>query len=492
MIAPPAEHPAAPGDPDRIDTLVLAEQVRALFDRNVVAQATVVLNSLVVVLVLWSHSSPARLLPWLGAVWAVAAARFALGRSYRCSEPAPEDAARWGRRFTLGAALNGIGWGAAALLLPSGAPPADGIFVAFVVAGMAAGGALSNASHQPAFVAFTAPAIVPLAASFVAAGGRLQLAMALMLAVFAGAVTAISRSGGKALITATRLRFQNAELASRLAASAADLERRVLERTAQLEAAVSREREAEQQLVSSIRLAGLGSLAAVVAHEVNSPLAYVGSNLTFVREELGREEADPELQATMRTALDDAAVGLARVKSIVRHLNDASRVELRAGLERVDLHAALDLALAIAARDVRGRATVVREYGAVPPVTAGHVHLVQVFLNLLLNATESIPEGRPADHRVRITTRPHPSTGQVVVEVSDSGCGISPGDLERIWEPFFTTKPPGRGSGLGLSICRDILARFGGRVTATSAAGVGSTFTVWLNAAPAETSARAG
>jgi signal transduction histidine kinase len=333
------------------------------------------------------------------------------------------------------------------------------------------------------------PALLPVTASFVAQGGRLQLAMAFMLAVFAGAVTAISRSGGRALVQETRLRLLNADLATRLAASAAQLERRVADRTAQLEAAVSREREAERQLVSSIRLASLGTLAAVVAHEVNSPLAYVGSNLGFVRQELGREGADPELHAAMLTALDDAAVGLGRVKNIVRHLNDASRVELRAGVEPVDLHAALDFSIGIAAPELRARAALVRAYGPVPPVTAGHVHLVQVFLNLLLNATEAIPPGRPAEHRVQVTTRHEASSGAVLVEVTDTGCGIPAAHLPRIWEPFFTTKPPGQGNGLGLSICRDILARFGGRIDVRSTDGGGSTFTIWLSAAaPGEAS----
>ncbi len=423
---------AAPADSARIESLVRAERIRALYERNAVAQATVLLNSLVIVLVIWDRSTPHRLLSWLAAIWLVAAVRLSAAVLYHRSRREPDEAVRWGRIFTVGAALNGIGWGLCPLLLSGSPPIAQLIFLAFVLAGMTAGGALSNASHQPAFLAFTIPALLPVTILFLSGGGRLQLGMAVMLAVFGSAVTAISRSGGRALSEATRLRFRNADLAERLATSAAELERRVLERTSELEASVSREREAERQLASSVRLASLGTLAAAVAHEVNSPLACVSSNLAFIQHELTAEKTPREAPAAMLAALDDAATGLAQVKDIVRSLNDASRVELRAGVEPVDLHAALDFSITVADREIRTRAALVREYGDVPPVMASHIHLVQVFLNLLLNATESIPDGNPAAHRIRVATRAEPSTGHVVVEIEDTGRGIPGSQLERI------------------------------------------------------------
>jgi signal transduction histidine kinase len=483
MTEPPPRSPSLPDDAPDVDALVDAEQVRALFERNTVAQATVILNSLLVVVVLWGRASPVRILAWLGVVWLLAGARLAFGRAYARTRPGPRELIPWRRRFTVGAALNGVAWGLTPLLLGGAALESDLLFLAFVNGGMAAGSSLSNASHQPAFVAFSLPALLPVSAALVVAGGRLHLGMAAMLAIYAAAVTAISRAGGRALVEATRLRFRNAQLADRLAASAADLERRVAQRTGELQAAVSREREVERQLTNSIRLASLGTLAASVAHEVNSPLACVSSNLAFVREELEREVGDPELRAAVRSALEDASAGLDRVKTIVRHLNDASRVELRADLGPVDVHAALEFSIAIAEGDLRSRAALVREYGEVPPVTAGHMHLIQVFLNLLLNASEAIPAGRPADHRICVTTRHEAASGQVVVEVADTGCGIPAAQLDRIWEPSFAARP-GPGSGLGLAMCRDLLARCGGRIGVRSVEGAGSTFTVWLRPAP--------
>ncbi len=467
----------------RIESLVRAERVRALYDRNAVAQATVLLNSAVVVVVFWGHSTPNRLLSWLAMLWLVAVARLAAGARYRRSERGPAEAIHWGRIFTVGAAVNGIGWGVAPLLFREGAPLTHLLFLAFVLGGMTAGGALSNASHQPAFLAFTVPAVLPMTGLLASAGGRLQLGMAIMLAVFGVAVSAISRSGGKALAEAARLRFRNAHLAERLSTFAAELEQRVLDRTSQLEASVSREREAERQLANSARLASLGTLAAGVAHEVSNPLTYVRSNLNFVREELARESPDPEARAAMLDALADAATGVERASSIVRHLNDASRLELRAGAEQVDLHAALDFCIGIVSREIQSRATLVREYGDVPAVMGGHMHLVQVFMNLLLNASEAISEGNAAAHSIRVSTRREPGSAEVIVEVTDTGRGIPDSSLDRIWEPFFTTKPLGYGSGLGLSICRNIVAGFGGRIAVRSRQGAGSTFTVWLKAA---------
>jgi two-component system, NtrC family, sensor kinase len=302
--------------------------------------------------------------------------------------------------------------------------------------------------------------------------------MAVMLAVFAGAVSAISRSGGKALAESARLRVRNAGLAQRLSILAGELEQRVLERTAQLEASMSRERDAVRQLANSARLANLGTLAAGVAHEVNNPLTYVTSSLSFVREELAREAMDPEGRAAVLEALDDAATGVEKVRSIVRQLNDASRLDLRVGAEPIDLHPVLDFCVAIVAREIQARASLVREYGEVPRVRGDHTHLVQLFLNVLLNATEAISEGSPAQNSIRVSTRTELPSGEVVVEVEDSGRGIAEANLERIWKPFFTTKPLGHG--FGLSICRTIVTGMGGRIAVRTREGAGTTFTVWL------------
>jgi signal transduction histidine kinase len=186
----------------------------------------------------------------------------------------------------------------------------------------------------------------------------------------------------------------------------------------------------------------------------------------------------------MLEALADAADGVERVGGIVRHLTDLSRVDSGVEVAPVDLHAVLDACAAMTRGQLERRATLVREFGEVPEVLGERSQLIQVFLNLLLNAAQAIPEGNPSGHTVRLATRPDGEVG-VVVEVVDSGCGIPAAVLDRIWDPFFTTKPLGEGTGLGLTICRKIVARLGGRVSVRSREGAGSTFGVWLKAAPA-------
>jgi signal transduction histidine kinase len=466
-----------------VDALVRTESVRALFDRNAIAQATVFLNSAIVVVVLWGHAAPERLLAWAGVLWLVAAGRLALGAAFHRSTPPPDEADRWALWFTVGAAVNGVIWGAAPLLVGAGLPLAHLIFLAFVLGGMASGAALSNASRQEAFLAFAVPALLPILLLLLSGGDRLRVGMGVLLAIFGLAVSAISRSGGRALEEAARLRFANAELASGLAALNSELEVRVAERTAQLAAAAARELETERQVASAARLAMLGTLAGGVAHEINNPLTYLRSNLGYVRVELARLVGEPSAREALDEALGDAAEGVERVRGIVAHLMALSRVERPGEAHTVDLHAALDLCADMVRPEAQPKARLRRDYGTIPPVLGGRTRLVQVFLNLLLNAVHAVPEGDPVRHEVRITTRFEPDEARVVVEVSDTGCGIPEASLPRIWEPFFTTKPVDQGIGLGLSICRSLLGALGGRIAVRSREGAGSTFTVWLRAA---------
>jgi signal transduction histidine kinase len=123
----------------------------------------------------------------------------------------------------------------------------------------------------------------------------------------------------------------------------------------------------------------------------------------------------------------------------------------------------------------------VRDLQPVPMVKANESRLGQVFLNLLLNAAQAIPDGAAAEHEIRIRTRTD-GLGRVLVEVSDTGRGIPEELRARIFDPFFTTKPPGQGTGLGLAIAQGIAADHGGRIEVISRLGKGSIFRVVLPA----------
>ncbi|MGE6762793.1 ATP-binding protein [Corallococcus interemptor] len=240
---------------------------------------------------------------------------------------------------------------------------------------------------------------------------------------------------------------------------------------------------ARERLVQSEKLAMAGQLAAGVGHEINNPLSYVSGNLQFAVEQLTpltRNPGLPGLQDALGEALDalrEAREGAERIRVIVRDLQTFARAdELRLG--PVDVHAALEFGLSMAMTHLRSRAQVERHFGQVPPALAHEARLGQVFLHLLINAAHAIPVGAFDRHRVTVTTRREGAW--VLVEVSDTGLGMTPEVLQRAFEPFFTTRPVGEGSGLGLSICLGLVRSMHGELTATSIPGLGSTFQVRL------------
>jgi two-component system cell cycle sensor histidine kinase/response regulator CckA len=231
-----------------------------------------------------------------------------------------------------------------------------------------------------------------------------------------------------------------------------------------------------EQAAISDRLASIGALAAGVAHEINNPLAYVRLSLEMAsRQAAAREGSD------LHTSLQLAREGTERVINIVRDLKTLSRVRDEAS-EPVDLPALLDSTFALAERTVTAKARVVKSYAPTPLALGTRGKLGQVFINLLSNAADAVPEGAPSDHVIHVTTRTD-SSGRAVVEISDTGCGIAPDIAHRVFDPFFTTKPAGVGTGLGLAMCHRIVTELGGEIAFESTQGT-TTFRVTLPPAP--------
>ncbi|MGZ3451709.1 MAG: PAS domain S-box protein [Polyangiales bacterium] len=237
-------------------------------------------------------------------------------------------------------------------------------------------------------------------------------------------------------------------------------------------------KEMESRLVTADRLASLGRLAASVGHEINNPLAYVLGSVELLRRSLSRTTLPDDLRMEISTRVDAIEDGAARVRDIVRDLKTLSRdgAEVRAP---VDVNRILEVCANMADHEIRHRATLVREYGAGVIAHANEGRLSQVFLNLLLNAAQAVPEGEePERHEVRVVSRME--EGRVVVEVHDTGEGIPEELADRIFEPFFTTKSPGKGTGLGLSICHHIVTALGGTITSERRVPTGTCFRVTL------------
>lgn len=256
---------------------------------------------------------------------------------------------------------------------------------------------------------------------------------------------------------------------------------------------VTEERDRELRRLQSEKLASIGMLAAGVAHEINNPASFVLANVDALAGSLRKlDEAlrTHNVYATngalanqlfdAMTIVQESKEGMARIHRIARDLHSFSRVDDDA-TALSDVNAAVDSALTMLRSELRYRATVERSLRATHLVRASAARLGQVFLNLLVNAAHALADLHP--RRNRLYVRSHDEGNDVVVEIEDNGPGIPPAIMPRIFESFFTTKPPEIGTGLGLPISLDIVRRAGGDLTAESEPGRGAIFRVRLPAA---------
>jgi PAS domain S-box-containing protein len=264
---------------------------------------------------------------------------------------------------------------------------------------------------------------------------------------------------------------------------------------------ITERKQMQSRMLRADRMASVGTLAAGLAHEINNPLAYIISNLDFLVAECprirkarapetdshahaaGGSPAEEDLAARMEEieeTLQETREGVERVRRIVGDLKTFSR-DGGEPLGSVDVRRVLESSMNLAQSEIAGRARLVKDLQAVPLVEASESRLGQVFLNLLLNAAQALPDGRAEENTIRVATRTG-DAGQAIIEIRDSGTGIAPEILDRIFEPFFTTKPAGIGTGLGLSICQNIVTAFGGEITVESEPGRHSLFRVSIPA----------
>ena len=239
---------------------------------------------------------------------------------------------------------------------------------------------------------------------------------------------------------------------------------------------VSDKRQTEARLMVSDRMVAVGMLASGVAHEINNPLTAIATNLELAQAELAR--LGPDASADLSEMLSDAYQAAGRVQAIVRDLKIFSRAEEERS-RPTDLHEVLETTVRLAWNEIRHRARLVRDYQPVGMVAGNEARLGQVFLNLILNAAQAIPEGNAAQNEIRLQLRPA-GPGQVEVRVEDTGTGMAPEVQRRLFTPFFTTKPVGVGTGLGLTICRRIIESHHGEITIESEPGRGTSVRVVL------------
>ncbi|MDF1563154.1 MAG: ATP-binding protein [Deltaproteobacteria bacterium] len=238
---------------------------------------------------------------------------------------------------------------------------------------------------------------------------------------------------------------------------------------------VSEEEAMRARLMSADRQIAAGTLAAGLVRQIDEPLAEIGRQLV---ESLEQQDAG---QPDCRSLLGEVYDRVAQVRGVVADLELASRIPEADRFEPQQLSELLAASLRLTRPLIEERARLEVDVRRLPPVVAGPGRLPQVFVNLLKNAAEAIPEGRPEEHRVRLLA--FEEEGEAVIIVEDTGEGIEPQELKRIFDPFFTTRAAPGGTGLGLFICQRIVSGCGGEIEVRSRPGEGTRFTVRLPAA---------
>jgi PAS domain S-box-containing protein len=297
-----------------------------------------------------------------------------------------------------------------------------------------------------------------------------------------------------------------------------ELEMRVRDRTKQLEsantelqlttehldAAYQKLKSAQSQILQQEKMASIGQLAAGVAHEINNPMAFIISNLSSLRKYSEKVTGFIELQSgaihklsvfdetlqitgelekqkkvvklhyvleDMGHLIDESLEGAERVRKIVQDLKSFSRLD-EAEFKVADINQGLESTINMVSNEIKYKATLNRQFGTIPQTACNLGQLNQVFMNILVNASHAIE----AQGEIAVSTTCDDS--QIYITISDTGAGIPPDKLTRIFEPFYTTKEVGKGTGLGLSIAYDIIKKHNGEIRVESEVGKGTVFTI--------------
>lgn len=303
---------------------------------------------------------------------------------------------------------------------------------------------------------------------------RFKMASTLHLEAVAEDFESLKREHARLLESEARYRKLAEELETRVKAQVVELQER------------------QQMLYQAEKLASVGQLAAGMAHEINNPLGYIGSNLSTFKTYLGKFAALKARLAQAETAwreldldfiledgvdlLADSAQGIERIARIVADLKSFSNVD-RATEEYADLNDCLQHVASVMQSQLPAGVAIVLELNAVPKVVCLPGHINQLFFNIVRNGVQAIEDaGRPGE--VRLSS--NAIDNGIEIRITDNGQGMTADQLEHAFEPFFTTRPVGAGAGLGLATAHNIVHAHSGRIELASTPGVGTTVTLFF------------
>jgi len=290
------------------------------------------------------------------------------------------------------------------------------------------------------------------------------------------------------------------------------LEQQVADRTEEIKNAYEELRESRELLIQNEKMASLGQMVAGVAHEINTPLGYVTSNVGTLKlnvsdlgevtsklHELSAEYGDDELDSSSvstrvadlvkvyreleanelidesQQLLDDGIFGLKEISKLVVSLKDFSRLD-RQAIESIDIHSCIESSLTIASNPIKeNKVSVVREFGDLPKITCSPSKLNQLFLNVITNACQAMHE-----QKGDLTIRTSSDNNEIKIDFIDQGIGMDEQTQQKMFDPFFTSKEIGQGTGLGMSIAYKIIEAHKGRIEVSSILNQGTTVSVML------------
>jgi signal transduction histidine kinase len=436
------------------------ERLRSTYLQLPLTLSVNLLNYMVCGFVLMATEEPARIVPWCVTAAVLTLIRFWAWRRYRQDSRVLSEAT-WTRLAVGGAALSGSLWGGIAYSLFPSAIQYQ-LFLSVVIAGMCAGAATVHAAHVPTAMAFVLPAVLPLALRFLETGQELQVITGLMALFFAGSLFMITRRFSRWFSASVQAQHE-------LALRSIELH----ETNARLRAEIDRHRTTGAMLRESHKMEAVGLLTAGVAHDFNNLLTTIGGSAGIV---LRRLPSDSPLSPP----LEAIAEAVRRGAVLTRQLLAFGRKQTLTP-QVVNINEMLEDMRRLLASTVAGQVRLTFDLSPnIPPAVIDAQQLENAILNVMINARDATPTGGRISIRTYTTSIGAEREGEVpagdylVIEVSDTGTGMTEAVRQRAFDPFFTTKQVGQGSGLGLSQVYGLLRQSGGGLELDSAPGRGT------------------
>jgi signal transduction histidine kinase/ActR/RegA family two-component response regulator len=457
---------------DDVTSAVYAEQVKSQFRQIPLALSINLVNAALLAIVLTPLAARPFPRPWFVALVVVTIGRGILWQRYRSVPLHPGDARLWSRLATFGSLFGGLCWGIGGVLMFPVLPPTGQLFLITVMGGMCAGAMAISASHLPSLLAFVLATGLPMALSFLAQGSTTDSALAAMIVVFVGALALAGRHFSQTFAEALRLRFKLNEANLRLT-----------EANLRLQSEMDEHRATGAALHQAQKLEAMGHLMGGIAHDFNNLLTVVVGNATLLC-----DRAADEPTRRRATAILSIADGGER---LIRQLLAFSRRRVLRP-EAVELQGRTSEIKELLVRSLREDIAVTIDLAAdLWPVKVDPGELELTLLNIAVNARDAMPNGGAFRLAARNThCRGEQASAGLVGEfvailLTDTGTGMPAEVMARAFEPYFTTKPAGLGSGLGLSQVYGFASQSGGSAALAGAPGGGTAITLFLPRADA-------